>query len=161
MPQPSLVGQLMRFYPRIFFACHLRHRRDPASGERLSAHQGSILDHLDREDGTPVGELASHMGVTPGTMSIHLDRLERKGFVTRSPDPHDGRRVQIRLTAAGVRVREANTVLDSELVGALLDEVALSDRQSAIDALKVLAEAADRLMASRAGGAWRKRSNAS
>ncbi len=148
----TLAWDLMRFYPRIFFACHLRHRRDPETGDELSAHQGSTLDHLDERDGTRVGELASHMGVTPGTMSINIDRLERKGYVVRIGDPDDGRRVLVRLTEAGVRVKEANSVLDPGLVEALLLGLAREDRRAAIDGLRILAEGAERLMAERAKG---------
>ena len=150
MTTKTLTWDLMRFYPRIFFACHLRHRRDPKTGDELSAHQGSTLDHLDERDGTRVGELASHMGVTPGTMSINIDRLERKGYVVRIGDPDDGRRVLVRLTEAGVRVKEANSVLDPGLVEALLEGLAPYERRAAIDGLRILAEGAERLMAERA-----------
>lgn len=141
---------VMALYPRVFFACHLRHRRDPATGDRLSAHQGSILDHLDAEDGTRVGDLARHMGVTSGTMSVHIDRLERRGYVARVGDPRDGRRVLVRLTEAGVRVREANSVLDPDRVESLLETLDASERRAGIEGLRCLAEGAERLMADRA-----------
>lgn len=142
---------VLTLYPRVFFACHLRHRRDPATGDRLSAHQGSILDHLDEQDGTRVGDLARHMGVTPGTMSVHIDRLERRGYVSRAGDPLDGRRVLVRLTEAGVRVRDANSVLDPGRVESLLETLDPVARRTAIEGLRRLAEGAERLMSARAG----------
>jgi hypothetical protein len=48
--QNDAVRQLMEFYPIIYFACHRRHVRDPKSKRVLSAHQGSILDHLDARE---------------------------------------------------------------------------------------------------------------
>ena len=57
--------QVMALYPRIYFACHTRHVRDPESHRLLSRHQASILDHLDEIDPTTVNGLAGHMGV-PG-----------------------------------------------------------------------------------------------
>ena len=42
--------QLLELYPRIFFACHTRHVRDPKTRRVLSAHQASILDHLDEQE---------------------------------------------------------------------------------------------------------------
>ncbi len=152
----AVARDLMRFYPRIFFACHLRHRRDPRTGDALSAHQGSILDHLDETDGTRVGDLAGHMGVTPGTMSIHIDRLERRGFVVRMGDPDDGRRVLVRLTEAGLRVKEASSVLDPRLVKALIEALHPLERQAAIDGLRILAEGAERLMSDRTASRDRK-----
>ena len=135
----------MEAYPRIYFACHLRHRRDPRTGAQISAHQGSILDHLDERDGTMVGALAQHMGVTAGTMSIHVQRLADKGYLARVADPSDGRRVLLRLTAAGARIKAANSVLDPARVGALLDALDDEERARALSGLELLAEGAQRL----------------
>ena len=66
----SAVTAVMTFYPRIYFACHTRHVRDPQSQRLLSRHQASILDHLDELDTTTVMDLAGHMGVTAATMSL-------------------------------------------------------------------------------------------
>src|SRR5262245_28874768 len=134
---------VIALYPRIYFACHTRHVRDPHSQKLLSRHQASILDHLDDIDPTTLNELARHMGVTPATMSIAIDRLERKGFVVRARDTVDRRRVQLRLTTAGIRVREANSVLDPPRVEALVARLDDEDRQAAIRGLALLAEAAD------------------
>jgi DNA-binding MarR family transcriptional regulator len=90
----------MTLYPRIYFACHTRHVRDPQSQRLLSRHQASILDHLDELEPTTVMELAGHMGVTPATMSLAIDRLERKGYVVRLKDAKDRRRVHVRLRSA-------------------------------------------------------------
>src|ERR1041384_3656883 len=93
-------------------ACHTRHVRDPQSQRLLSRHQASILDHLDELEPTTVMELAAHMGVTAATMSLAIDRLERKGYVVRLRDAKDRRRVHVRLTTAGVRIMEASSRLD-------------------------------------------------
>lgn len=138
--------QVMESYPKIFFACHTRHVADPSAKRVLSAHQASILDHLDEEDSTPVGELARHMGVTPGTMSIAVDRLERKGYVRRARDQEDARRVGLTLTPAGSRIRSAKSVLDPERVRAMLSHLSDGDRDRAIGGLKLLAAAAQREM---------------
>ena len=39
------VRQLLDASPRIYFACHTRPVKDPATGGDVSAHQASILDH--------------------------------------------------------------------------------------------------------------------
>jgi DNA-binding MarR family transcriptional regulator len=136
------VRRVMDLYPRIFFACHTRHVRDPETGRLLSAHQASILDHLDEREALRLVDLARHMGVTPATMCLHVDRLAAKGYVRRTRDPRDGRQVELRLTAAGLRVREAKTVLDPERVRALLRRLSTGQRSRAIDGLALLARAA-------------------
>ena len=104
------MSAVMTLYPRIYFACHTRHVRDPQTQRLLSRHQASILDHLDEIDPTTLNDLARHMGVTPATMSVAIDRLEGKGYVSRLRDAADKRRVHLRLTTAGVRVRQASSV---------------------------------------------------
>ena len=134
--------QVMTSYPRIYFACHTRHVRDPDSTGLLSRHQASVLDHLDEIDPTTVNELARHMGVTAATMSLALDRLERKGYIVRLRDVADRRRVHVRLTSAGVRIREATSVLDLSRVEALLARMSDPDRDAAVRGLALLADAA-------------------
>ena len=48
--------------------------------------------------------IAEVLGRTTGGMSLTLDRLEAKGWVRRSFDPADRRRVIVELTPAGLRL---------------------------------------------------------
>jgi DNA-binding MarR family transcriptional regulator len=141
---PAQAGEVLSLYPRIYFACHTRHVRDPETQWLLSRHQASILDHLDEIDPITLNDLARHMGVTPGTMSLAIDRLEKKGYVIRLRDTVDRRRVQLRLTSAGVRIRQATTVLDPPRVEALLARLTPEEREAAIRGLRLLADAATR-----------------
>lgn len=145
----SDVETVLAAYPRISFACRPRHVRDPDSGEAISAHQASVLSHLDEHDPTMVGELAEHLGVTASTMSLTLKRLERDGYVRRDRDPADRRVMNVRLTAAGARVRDAHTVLDPALVVRMLAGMDAERRRDAVHGLRLLAEAADALVRSR------------
>jgi MarR family transcriptional regulator, organic hydroperoxide resistance regulator len=142
MPPARAAEEVMRLYPKIYFACHTRHVRDVQSGHLLSRHQASVLDHLDEIDPITLNGLARHMGVTAGTMSLTIDRLERKGYVVRVRDAADRRRVHVRLTSAGVRVREASSVLDPPLVEALVSRLSDDDRAAAVRGLALLARAA-------------------
>src|SRR5688500_13173029 len=125
----AALTAVMTLYPRIYFACHTRHVRDPVSNRLLSRHQASILDHLDEIDPTTVNDLARHMGVTAPTVSLAIDRLERKGYVARLRDGTDRRRVHVRLTSAGVRIREATSVLDPPRVEALVARLSDDERE--------------------------------
>jgi len=136
---------LMALYPRIYFACHTRHVRDAESQRLLSRHQASILDHLDEIDPITVNDLARHMGVTAATMSIAIDRLERQGYVARARDATDRRRVHVRLTSAGVRVRDSASVLDPPRVEALVAKLTEEERAIALRGLALLADAAARV----------------
>jgi hypothetical protein len=124
----SGVEIVLKCYPQIYFACHRRHVRDEKTGVALSAHQASVLDHLDDVDGTNLLELARHMGVTASTMSLMVDRLERGGHVTRERSKED--------------------VLEPNLVEAMLGNLDESRRQEALRGLELLAEAAREVVTS-------------
>jgi DNA-binding MarR family transcriptional regulator len=143
------ISTLMQSYPKIYFACHTRHVQDEETNQRLSVHQASILDHLDEVDSTGMLTLAGHMGVTASTMSLTVDRLVRSGYVTRDRDARDARRVALRLTKDGARVKERKSVLDRELVAVMLGRMKPRDRSAALGGLELLAKAAAEFVESR------------
>lgn len=150
------VAAVLEHHARIYFACHSRAAREPQSGDVLSSHQATILDHLSITDATSLSELAALMGVTPSTMSLATERLVAGGFVRRTRDRSDKRRLRLVLTAKGQRVREARSLLDPVRVSAVLRRLSEVDRTRALRGLELLAraaavESADRAHA--AGGA--------
>jgi DNA-binding MarR family transcriptional regulator len=153
MARNDPVRQVLDLYPRIFFACHSRHVRDPKTRRLLSAHQASILDHLDPDEPTALMDLARHMGVTPSTMSISMDRLARRGYVVRTRDPRDRRRSALRTTPAGERIKQAQSVLEPARVAGMLKMLSPRERSRGLDGLAVLGRAANEYMQS---GAPRK-----
>jgi DNA-binding MarR family transcriptional regulator len=153
------VRSVMENYPRIYFACHTQHVKDPKTRRQVSAHQASILDHLDESEPTTLLELARHMGVTVSTMSLNVERLVRRGYVRRTRDSEDRRRLRLLLTAAGLRLREASSVLEPARVSAMLDELDADELARALKGLELLARAAERRMKRQAEErpSWRAR----
>src|SRR5260370_36527081 len=105
----NAVRQVMELYPRIYFACHTRHVRDPETRRLLSAHQASILDHLDEHEPLALFDLAKHMGVTPSTMSLNIERLVTRGYVSGERAPRDRPRRNRRSEASGARSLGTNS----------------------------------------------------
>ena len=66
--------------------------------------------------------------------------------MVRLKDAKDRRRVHVRLTGAGVRMREASSVLDPGRVEALVGRLGDDDRARAIEGLALLARAAQEQM---------------
>jgi DNA-binding MarR family transcriptional regulator len=52
-------------------------------------------------------DLAGRVSLTPGTVSVRVDRLVEEGLVERIPDATDARGVRVRLTALGRELVEA------------------------------------------------------
>lgn len=76
---------------------------------------GRCLDIIQRLGRITAGELAHHTGLTTGAVTVVIDRLERAGYVARSRDPSDRRKVLVELTD---RTNQVAALVYSE-VGAL------------------------------------------
>jgi MarR family transcriptional regulator, organic hydroperoxide resistance regulator len=70
-----------------------------------------------------VGELAVSAGTKPTTLTSVLDRLSKRGYLTRELDPADRRSFLLRLTPDGRRIadaaRTAIAVIEAEAVASL------------------------------------------
>ena len=154
MPLNTDIEIFLRHYPRIYMACHRRHVQDPKIRQTLSLNQAGIIDHLDSVEPTPLHALAKHMGVTPSTMSLNVDRLEKAGYVRRERDRQDARRIELRLTDSGTRLKEQQQPLAPELIGALLKQLKPEERADALRGLNLLAKAADQIAANAPPKFW-------
>jgi DNA-binding MarR family transcriptional regulator len=89
--------------------------------------------------GVTASELASAEGVRHQSMTTTVGSLAALGLVERRPDPDDGRRLLITLTAEGHRrVEEGRQARQEWLAGELQDKCTESERQAVIAALAVL-----------------------
>jgi DNA-binding MarR family transcriptional regulator len=70
----------------------------------VSPEQVSILVAIKYTPGIGVRDLATRERVSAPALSNHVDRLERDGLVSRTPDASDRRRVGLTLTDEGQRV---------------------------------------------------------
>lgn len=61
----------------------------------LSAADHKALDLILRTGPLTAGAIAKQTGITPGAVTGLVDRLESAGYVRRSPDPDDRRRILI------------------------------------------------------------------
>jgi DNA-binding MarR family transcriptional regulator len=137
-----LVRSVQRAYPQIYLACHVDHVRTKSNRYHLSAHDSSVLAHLDETKSTLAGQLARHLGVSNSTLSAALKRLEALGYVARKPRPRDRRQVELRLTEPGAVAMSAASVLDAKRVAAMLARLSPAQQRRAAAGLDLLAGAA-------------------
>lgn len=136
------VHAVLAAYPTIHAACRRRYQREPRTGGRLSQHIMNLLEQLDVSEPLTVGELATRMRVTPATVSLQLTRLTRLRLVARARDDADARRVQVRLTEAGARLREQGSLLDPARVRAALGRLPAQEQDTVVAGVRLLARAA-------------------
>lgn len=74
-------------------------------------------------------ELASKIGVTTGTLTITVDKLEKKGFVKRVPNPLDRRSYLIALTDKGYKVHRAHAKAHLDMTTESLKEFSETEKE--------------------------------
>lgn len=145
MAEADDVLDVLRFYPQIYLACHVDHVRATSTRWKLSAHDSSILAHLDTNAPISPRELAKHLAVRPSTLSAAVARLEALGYVAIKAASNDKRRRELTLTARGAEAMAETSVLDRKRVADLLEKLAPQDRSAAVHGLSLLARAAREL----------------
>jgi DNA-binding MarR family transcriptional regulator len=89
----------------------------------LTSAEINALANLADGRGRTVSALGAAAGTRPTTLTSVLDRLERRGHITRGNRPGDRRSVYVDLTAAGRRaagtIRQALTGLEQRALGDL------------------------------------------
>jgi DNA-binding MarR family transcriptional regulator len=118
----------------------LRRRILKASeAEDLTLGQASVMARLSGEPGVTASELAAAEGVRHQSMTATVASLAALGLVERRPDPADGRRLLIALTAEGHRrVEEGRQTRTEWLAGRLQARCTEEERRTVIAAMAVL-----------------------
>jgi DNA-binding MarR family transcriptional regulator len=97
MTKAELIGQLVEATRASQVATD---KMDEAGSEALGVNRtdGRCLDVIQQTGRISAGELAERAGLTSGSTTAVIDRLEAKGYVRRVADPEDRRRVLLELT---------------------------------------------------------------
>jgi DNA-binding MarR family transcriptional regulator len=104
-PDPDITGVAAALRDSIGL---LRRRLRQVKAERddgdLTLPESAALMRLDRGGPTTSSALARQEQISPQSMGATLAALEARRLVERRPDPQDGRRAVISVTAAGRQV---------------------------------------------------------
>jgi DNA-binding MarR family transcriptional regulator len=86
----------------------------------LTLPQMHTLEILGADGDLRMTELAARMGVTTGSLTVLVDRLERGGFVVRKPHETDRRSIRVGLTPEGERLFDEHHKLHERLTQEIL-----------------------------------------
>ena len=85
-------------------------------------------------------DLATHLGITSASVTVLLDRLEKRGLAERTPNPEDRRSLRIGVTDEGLRVVASHD--DPELVNGVVRALSGRDAELIVRFFRDLTDAA-------------------
>lgn len=104
--------------------------------DAMSDAQLAVLSTLRMYGRRTITSLAERERVTAPSMTSMINGLEEQGFVTRTPDDEDRRRVQVDITDAGVEIVAETIKRRDELLFDAMRELEFTE-----DELKILHDA--------------------
>jgi DNA-binding MarR family transcriptional regulator len=139
------IEQILESVRRLYAATD---RFDAEAARRLGADRTALRAMNAMEAGavTPTA-LGAELGLTSGSVTALLDRLERAGHVARVTDPGDRRRRGVALTAEARAAADPIYARLGQEIGAAFADLDPPAREAARAALEVLALAFDRAAA--------------
>jgi DNA-binding MarR family transcriptional regulator len=81
----------------------------------LTPAQMHTIEILGHQESLRMKELAQKLGVTTGTLTVMIDRLEQNGLISRKPNEDDRRSIVVVLTKKGQKYFEEHHKLHLEL----------------------------------------------
>lgn len=110
---------------------------DQSFDQQVTASQLVALRYLSLNESSLMSDVAEGLGISFPAATKTIDRLVRKGLVSRSEDPHDRRVVRIRLTELGKQlVSDINLERSRRFAKVLerMDPVSLSNLYQSMEA---------------------------
>jgi DNA-binding MarR family transcriptional regulator len=105
----------------------------------LTPSQTSLLSRLDKDGAATASALAAAERVRPQSVAATLSTLDERGLIERRPDPDDGRRQLVSVSAAGRAFLDDKRRIGEEwLARALHERFTEAERRSVIEAMALL-----------------------
>jgi DNA-binding MarR family transcriptional regulator len=121
MDVKDLAQNIVEFYEKLSSWEH-----EVVQGTDLTPNQMHAIEIIGHEKSLRMKELAERLGVTTGTLTVTVDRLEQKGLIQRQPHERDRRSYRVVLTPRGkkhfVKHHAFHVKLTEELASALTPE---------------------------------------
>ncbi|XXX82187.1 MarR family transcriptional regulator [Sorangium sp. So ce134] len=139
----SRLGEVLDFMKLLWAVDHGLQ----STSKRMEAKMGVtgpqrlVIRIVGRYPGISAGQLAEIMQLHPSTLTGVLKRLQERGIIERRPDPKDGRRALLGLTARGRELDGLRTGTVEAAVRQAIKAVPRRKLEAAQDVLAAVAEA--------------------
>jgi DNA-binding MarR family transcriptional regulator len=112
-------------------------------GGAITLRQFSVLAAINEKPGLSQSDLVRITGVDRSTLADMMTRMEKRGWITRTSAPLDGRAHSVRLALEGATILKATTPAARAADAAVLDLLARTKQRTFVNVLTKLVKKAD------------------
>ena len=108
----------------------------PPKEANISPSLLALIEYTASNPGCGIQAMAGGLKLSTPTVSIGVRQLEELGFITRQPDPQDGRAVQLFLTPTGQELHQRTHEFRCQKFERLLTGLTTRERTTLLDLLE-------------------------
>ena len=108
----------------------------PPKEANISPSLLTVLTYTAVNPGCGIQAMAVGLKLATPTVSVSVRQLEKAGFLTRQPDPYDGRAVQLFLTPAGEELHQHTLGFRCQKFERLLTHLTAAERTTLLSLLE-------------------------
>ncbi|MBN2540965.1 MAG: MarR family transcriptional regulator [Bacilli bacterium] len=107
-------------------------------GVKLSMSEIHVLEAITKTDEPTMTNIANKLGITVGSLTVSVNTLFQKGFVSRERDPEDRRKVIIGILPKAEEVLEKHNDFHNEMINSIFNDLKLEEDELLISSLRKL-----------------------
>ena len=127
----KLSRVVIQFYEKMF-----SWEGEIAKNSGLSPQQNHTIEIVGDEGPIRMKPLADKLGVTTGTLTVMVDRLQKAGYVERKNDPDDRRAFNVVLTKKGKQTHQEHHAYHSKLAEDIAGSLSEKEAEAFVEALE-------------------------
>ncbi|QVK19552.1 MarR family transcriptional regulator [Mycoplasmatota bacterium] len=106
--------------------------------KNLSITEVHIIEAVKKVDSPSMGEVASKLMVTVGTLSTSVNRLVQKGYIKNQRSEKDRRVVYLSLTEKGEEAYNIHEAFHDKMISKILSRTSVNDDELLLSSLRKL-----------------------
>lgn len=109
-----------------------------AKGVKLSMSEIHVLEAITKTEEPTMTNVATKLGITVGSLTVSVNTLYQKGYVSRERDPEDRRKVLIGILPKAEEVLEKHNDFHNEMINSIFNDLKLEEDELLISSLRKL-----------------------
>lgn len=107
-------------------------------GVKLSMSEIHVLEAITKTEEPTMTNVANKLGITVGSLTVSVNTLYQKGFVSRDRDPEDRRKVIIGILSKAEDVLEKHNEFHNEMINSIFNDLKVEEDELLISSLRKL-----------------------